>query len=1208
MKRFCIATIIIVLSFISGNCTSSYAQPTKNPSTGKLEWGTYGKHTPASGTIHLSEDVYLKGSIQVRPGTELTITSDTDITIHNDGILESEAGESRMFTINSPSGDKECGSLIIRAAEGKKITIDGGANYKIVDTYILEADDGSRGLSSCISTGGSLTLENVIIQDVKGLDGSGGAIHISSKAAKPISLKNCIITRCYSQLGAAIFLEGTDKLTIEDSEISYCNSGGGSTKNSGGAIRTVGNVKASLYLTNVYFHHNYARRNQEYNHDFEKDGNGGALFWNARGTEDTKCVIKGCRFEYNKSDDNGGAIKSQGTLIFAEHPENPKLKTVISNNIAPVGAGLYIEGYTGNAGVNDARIIDYNLNQFLVIDNNIAPQDIHDNIVYSGGKGAGIHFYFGSDMTLEENSTIRVNMKGATITNNKAYGESSQGGGIYFENTSEENKYTFEINLNDGKIENNLSEGKGGGVYVFGGSVGYDTQTVTSTDSLKVIDNKAKEGAGIFIQTGNLTVYNGNISSNKINGDGNGAGIHIDGGSMTFLGGQVSLNKITGEGMGGGIYITGGNFTMGPTDEEDSKNKDRKIKKNISTDGGGVYLNNGNFELLGGEISDNTASRMGGGVFLNGEECIYELTSGKINANHANAGGGVYLANGSFTLVPVEENEEGDDAVTRTDSDSPATGNIVAEINANTAAEDGGGVYIAGGTFTMNGGKMNSNTATNGHGGGAYITKQVTSVQGSTDEEQEYIFVITGGEIKTNSALGNEDGTGEGGGVYINNGAMNVEAGYIEGNIASRDGGGVYINNGNVGMGDGLIKGNISQRYGGGVYVYNPTGSDTQKRISLSGGEIQENNADYGGGICVNGNIMMTIEDAVIDGNTALNGGGICLLNGAIMEFNSGKIINNKAEAEHVVTQTTAHNQDITSSGQVIHGIGGGVYLNSNTTMKFSEQDNLGLFGNTATNGADELFANGNNTTVNLPDVEDMSLTGFPGGGNLKWIKDYIEHDSGYEHGPYYLGNDGNGQEIHDTKYNKDNNVRYRTLLEQNSQDLPQLHGGIGDDDERSGMYICFALGYEVIYIQIIANGLKPDESAIFTVSKERESEDTEETNFRVIMTGKRDKTSISKMIAVTAGKWTIKEEGWNWTYEIIPTNDLSNYTPEEGEEEIEEGDIVLDTDLRLITKNISKSINRNFVFTNTKTIENDGSPLNHEAIVIKVIGNTASQ
>ena len=126
----------------------------------------------------------------------------------------------------------------------------------------------------------------------------------------------------------------------------------------------------------------------------------------------------------------------------------------------------------------------------------------------------------------------------------------------------------------------------------------------------------------------------------------------------------------------------------------------------------------------------------------------------------------------------------------------------------------GGGVLVdEGGLFVMNGGSIESCRA-NGDGGGVYVNG---------------IFRMTGGTIYN---CGTEeaayDGThGYGGGVFIApNGMFEMSGGSIEGCCAWINGGGVYVNtNGTFKMSGGTIRNNrLSEAWGGkgaGVYVAN---------------------------------------------------------------------------------------------------------------------------------------------------------------------------------------------------------------------------------------------------------------------------------------------------------------------------------------------------------------------------------------------------
>ncbi len=1250
---------------------------------------------PSSGTHYLTQDITLTEEVSISNGKTLTLINNTekDITISGGNV-------GTMFT-NS-------GTLIMQGNPKGRIIIDGGASMRIDSTtiegitYTVPSNIKKR---IAIYSTNAIRMEYVTIQNVYSNKADGAALYLSIPSKKEANLINCIISKCYAQRGSAIMISSgsVGDIRVKDSKINCCFSGGGSADKTGGAIRTYGSTKSSLYLENVKFRRNRALRITGWNDNWEKDGSGGAIFWNARGLENTKCSINGCLFENNASDDNGGAIKTQASIEFVGQ------KTYIKNNVAPVGAGLYIEGYIGSS-TTPKRDLIFDLSSSLEVTDNRAPAYLTKDEKTISGLGAGIHLWFSKDMDLAKGSRIFVTLNGATIERNIAEGPDAKGGGIYFENSAKPDYYDFFIFLNDGKISNNTSSKYGGGVYVYDGDVSYDEEK--KDGKLEITNNKAAEGAGIFIQNGDLTILNGEISCNRIESSGNGAGVHINTGEMTIEQATISSNSIAqkgngggiyiengdftinageisgntvsngngggvyivgssgngnftmdghgsingntasgnGEdvGFGGGIYVDGGNFTLtenagagqistntatkdgggvyinggnfvqnagaisintsggngggvcivnGGTFTMSGGNiagngKGNDISTAQSQNGGGVYLNGGNFVLENGTISNNGASDNGGGVFLTGDNCTYQLQKGDITGNSAGHGGGVYLEKGLFKLGTTGNVKDGNisnntagsgggvyigssnvSTIADETPDEPTEGFIMygGTITGNSTTDDGGGIYLNGGSFLMNNGEISNNSSST-DGGGVCIANNGN-------------FTMNNGDITGNGKISGKL-TRNGGGVYLDGGTLTVNAGNISENAATASGGGVYISNGNVGMTTGKILSNECGEFGGGVYVYNPSTS-VGKTVSVTGGSLLNNTAKYGGGICVDGLIELTIGNVEIAENTATNGGGVCLMNNADMTFGAGQIKNNKAvkstgSASYI--RTTAFEKDITK----VEGIGGGIFLNSNTTIEFSEATELGLFGNTADNAADEIFANGSGTSVLLPNVTGMKLDGYPGAGNLKWIEDYITDDTGY----------GNGTKLKGDRWDEEKtNIRYRNAISNNDQDnIFNLERGTTENEKTK--YICFALGYEIIYITITRYGLEEGENAIYTLSK---TGTQQSENFSVILTG-NGKESISTKVAVTAGEWIVKEELWNWTYDFNPINDLIGYVPDEtNKEEIVDGDIVIDAGNRFIKKNIAKTVNRNFVFEGGKKTN---LPMNDENIVINIMGN----
>ena len=124
------------------------------------------------------------------------------------------------------------------------------------------------------------------------------------------------------------------------------------------------------------------------------------------------------------------------------------------------------------------------------------------------------------------------------------------------------------------------------------------------------------------------------------------------------------------------------------------------------------------------------------------------------------------------------------------------------EISGNKWGVDVRGSAANSGTFNMYGGIICNNKKGSGEGGGVVV-------------EQNAIFNMSGGEISSNSA-------NIGGGVCMKSSAagFTMTGGKITGNTATKNGGGVYVGeSAKFNMTGGEITGNTATKNGGGVYV-----------------------------------------------------------------------------------------------------------------------------------------------------------------------------------------------------------------------------------------------------------------------------------------------------------------------------------------------------------------------------------------------------
>ena len=253
------------------------------------------------------------------------------------------------------------------------------------------------------------------------------------------------------------------------------------------------------------------------------------------------------------------------------------------------------------------------------------------------------------------------------------------------------------------------------------------------------------------------------------------------------------------------------------------------------------------------------------------------MNGGTIDKNSAQNGGGVYVNGGKFTM------DNG------TISNNTAAGAEEKKLSDyDSIYSSGGGVYVNGGDFTMNKGTISGNVAKenaesdndhatsylNGNrGGGVYVAKD-----DKTSDKKKGTFTMNGGTIEQNKA-------GEGGGIFLEYAPMGVwtatneftmKGGTVDSNTAFiGEGGGIYIR----GIGE-ITKGHITNNEtltesdlgGGGVYV------EKDGVLTIANAIVTHNFAQgLGAGLaaCVHGKTsLVNIDGAAIFGNTIRHAGG----------------------------------------------------------------------------------------------------------------------------------------------------------------------------------------------------------------------------------------------------------------------------------------------------------------------------------------------
>ena len=219
-------------------------------------------------------------------------------------------------------------------------------------------------------------------------------------------------------------------------------------------------------------------------------------------------------------------------------------------------------------------------------------------------------------------------------------------------------------------------------------------------------------------------------------------------------------------------------------------------------------------------------------------------------------------------------------------------GNIVGNV-----ANYGGGIGDDCCHVKIRGGMIGYNYA-NEYGGGVYTKSAENKWRSVGDDSQD--LIMTGGVIMRNKSKK------QGGGVYadctdhaisLSRKVMQFNDGVICAN-SSREGGGLFQNQGRVELNGGLIHGNWASYTGGGVYANGYMSNLIQGHSNLlviNGVTITENTADWGGGLYVNTKKCMigsaTITNNVANSTSSLPGGGIYVADNDFLQFTGGKII-----------------------------------------------------------------------------------------------------------------------------------------------------------------------------------------------------------------------------------------------------------------------------------------------------------------------------
>jgi len=247
-----------------------------------------------------------------------------------------------------------------------------------------------------------------------------------------------------------------------------------------------------------------------------------------------------------------------------------------------------------------------------------------------------------------------------------------------------------------------------------------------------------------------LTITGTGISSLTINRSGIAGNIRIlgvtDGNASKIVNATISNLKLTGGfslGLGGGFAMDNENVTLNSVE----------ISGNEGANGGGIGVGaGGQLTVINSTISGNTATNLGGGIFVN-DAGSFNLNGSAVVMNNANHAPGTYLYGGGGIFLGA--NGSGTWTIRNT------------TISGNTSADRGGGILAASGSnpnFNVFNSTITENNGTS-YGGGIYlnsatiVTTLTSSIIAKNTSVPTSIDIDSPGTVTaTNCLIGSKDG------------------------------------------------------------------------------------------------------------------------------------------------------------------------------------------------------------------------------------------------------------------------------------------------------------------------------------------------------------------------------------------------------------------------------------------------------------------
>ena len=360
-----------------------------------------------------------------------------------------------------------------------------------------------------------------------------------------------------------------------------------------------------------------------------------------------------------------------------------------------------------------------------------------------------------SSITATGGSAIDVNASGVYLLNLRVAGGVGIGAGVdlYGANARATLSNTI-LSGNNGT--------QGGGIYI-----SYGTAATLTNGSTIRLNTAALYGGGAAVY-GRLNAIETYSDINENDASLDGGGIYASAGTVYLNGSDVLGNRALGvAGRGGGIYADSAVVTLtsgvyiGASDS----------CCNRAHDGAGIYAYASRITTLGSNVAimNNRAVSNGGGLYLAGGSVLNAASDTRVGqrssptyGNTATLGAGLFV--------------------------TASTVSFAGSVYANTASDNGGGLYAYNSAISLPGAVFEGNEAKN-NGGGLY------AASGST-------LICDNATVGT-ALDGNTAATGSGGGAYLDRSALTARNCAFSNNYAAANGGALAADAATISIGGG---------------------------------------------------------------------------------------------------------------------------------------------------------------------------------------------------------------------------------------------------------------------------------------------------------------------------------------------------------------------------------------------------------------------